>query len=61
MNRIQLQIFSQLSSQHQMDTDQYVAAFSVKYIGRTIKTIADLSEEEGDIWIHKAYEESLQQ
>ncbi|WP_136807325.1 hypothetical protein [Desulfosediminicola flagellatus] len=60
MNRIQLQIFTQLGSQQQMEPDQYVAAFSMKYIGKTVNTLTDLSEEEADIWIHKAYEESLQ-
>ncbi|TKB09608.1 hypothetical protein [Desulforhopalus sp. IMCC35007] len=59
LNRIQIHIFKQLSSALGMKIEDYLSRFSKEYILRDIKTLDDLTEEEGDSWITKAYLESL--
>ena len=59
LNRIQIHIFKQLSGALSMKIEDYLSRFSKEYILRDIKTLDDLTEEEGDTWITKAYLESL--
>ena len=59
LNRLQIQIFKKLSSALNLEIEDYLLRFSKEYILRDIKTLGDLTEEEGDTWITKAYIESL--
>lgn len=59
LNKIQQQIFASLSKDHQMDLDTYVATYSPKYLDRQLSSAADLTEEQADAWITKAYIQSL--
>lgn len=59
LNRLQIQIFKNLSSTLNLEIEDYLARFSQEYIFRDIKTLTDLTEQEGDTWITKAYLESL--
>lgn len=59
LNRLQIQIFKKLSSALNLEIEEYLSKFSNEYILRDIKTLADLTEQEGDTWITKAYLESL--
>ncbi len=59
LNRIQIQIFKKLSSELNMELEDYLLRFSKEYICRVVKTLEDLTEAEGDTWITKAYLESL--
>lgn len=59
LNRLQIQIFKNLSSELNLEIEDYLLKFSEKYIRRATKTLDDLTEKEGDTWITKAYLESL--
>lgn len=59
LNKIQIQIFIKLAQDQQLEVDDYLKRFSRKYVGRTISTLENVSEDEGDAWITKAYLESL--
>ena len=59
LNRLQIHIFKQLSSSLNLKIEDYLSSFSKEYILRDIMTLDDLTEEEGDTWITKAYLESL--
>lgn len=60
LNRLQIQIFKKLSSGLNLEIEDYLSRFSKEYIHRDIKTLGDLTEKEGDIWITKAYLKSLE-
>jgi len=59
LNRIQVKIFGQLSEKHEMTPDEYIQAFSEKILSKKVSCLAELSEEDGDAWITKAYLQSL--
>jgi len=59
LNRIQVQIFKNLSKEKKLEVDQYVQQYSQKYICLQRDRLEELSEEEGDSWINKAYLQSL--
>lgn len=59
LNRIQQQIFKKLSKDEQLEPDQYIAKHSQRFIGEKIEKLEDLTEEQGDSWITKAYIKSL--
>ena len=59
LNRIQVQIFKKLSQEKGLDVDAYIQKHALECIGEQRNRIQDLSEEEGDMWINKAYLESL--
>lgn len=59
LNRIQIKIFEKLSKENDMDADDYIKQNSMEFINVQRDGLLDLSEEEGDIWIHKAYLLSL--
>lgn len=59
LNRIQIQIFKNLSQEKGLEVDQYVQQFSQEYLFMQKQRLEDLSEKEGDSWISKAYLQSL--
>ena len=59
LNRIQIEIFKKLSSELQLETEDYLQQFSQEYIKRTVYKLEDLTEAEADAWITKAYLQSL--
>ena len=59
INRIQASIFRQLCERRNMDRDEYVRAYSEHYLGRPVARLENLTEEDGDQWITKAYLQSL--
>lgn len=59
LNKIQQQIFASLSKDHQMDLDTYIATYSPQYLDAQLSSVTDLTEEQGDTWITKAYLQSL--
>ena len=59
LNRIQLQIFKDLSSELNLEMEDYLLRFSKEYIARVVPQLDDLTEKEADSWITKAYLESL--
>lgn len=59
INRIQARIFVQLSERMDMDHDEYVRAHSRHYLGRLVSSLENLTEEDGDVWIARAYLQSL--
>lgn len=61
LNRIQVQIFKKLGREKAVDVDAYVRKHAMEFIGIQRNRLQDLSEEEGDIWINKAYLSSLTQ
>lgn len=60
INRIQLAIFKKMAKEHDLHLDVFIAKFSQQYLGKTVPTLAELSEEDADTWINKAYQESLE-
>jgi len=60
LNRIQIKIFEKLSSEKGLETDAFIKRYSLEFIGIQRDRLQDLSEEEGDMWINKAYLLSLQ-
>ncbi len=59
LNRLQIKIFHTLSKQKELDIDTYVCKYSEQYLCKQAESLEDLTEEEGDAWITKAYIESL--
>lgn len=59
LNRIQVMIFEKLSKEKGLEADDYIKQNSVKFIDVQRDGLQDLSEEEGDLWINKAYFLSL--
>ena len=59
LNRIQIKIFDKLSKEKGIDTDDYIKQYSMEFIHMQRDRLQDLSEEEGDNWIHRAYLLSL--
>jgi hypothetical protein len=59
INRIQKRIFAQLCERLNMDRDEYVRAHSLHYLGRLVSSLENLTEEDGDVWIARAYVQSL--
>jgi hypothetical protein len=59
LNRIQIKIFEKLSKEKGIDADDYVNQYSMEFIHMQRDRLQDLSEEEGDNWIHRAYLLSL--
>jgi hypothetical protein len=59
LNRIQIMIFEKLSKNMGIETDAYIKQFSMEFIETQRDRLQDLSEEEGDKWIHRAYLLSL--
>lgn len=59
LNRIQVEIFKQLSGEMGTDVDSYIKDTSMEFIGVQRDRLEDLSEEEGDTWINKMYVLSL--
>ena len=59
LNRIQIKIFEKLSREKGLETDALVKQYSMEFIGVQRDRLQDLSEEEGDRWINKAYLLSL--
>ncbi len=60
VNKIQVQIFTKLGKDHNMSTDEYIARYAEEYIGKKLEKLEDMTEEEGDKWIAKAFVQSLQ-
>ncbi|WP_319778392.1 hypothetical protein [Maridesulfovibrio sp.] len=42
-----------------LDVDSYIYEYSLEYIGVRRNALEELSEQEGDVWINKAYVDSL--
>jgi len=59
LNRIQIQIFKKLSKEKNLEIDQYIQQYSQEYLCLQKQRLDELSEEEGDSWISKAYLQSL--
>lgn len=59
LNRIQIMIFEKLSKEKGIDADDYINQYSMEFINMQRDRLQDLSEEEGDNWIHRAYLLSL--
>jgi hypothetical protein len=59
INRIQARIFTQFGEHLNMDRDEYVRTHSQHYLGRTVAGLDNLTEEDGDLWIARAYMQSL--
>ncbi|HAR33085.1 MAG TPA: hypothetical protein DCR95_03060 [Desulfobacter sp.] len=59
LNRIQIMIFKKLSKEKGLDADDYIQQYSMEFICMQRDSLQDLSEEEGDNWIHRAYLLSL--
>ena len=55
LNRIQIKIFEKLSKEKKLDADDYIKQYCMEFIGVQRDGLHDLSEEEGDNWINKAY------
>lgn len=52
-------IFKKLGKEKDLEVDSYVKAYAIEFIDVQRDRLQDLSEEEGDIWINKAYLLSL--
>ncbi len=59
LNIIQVSIFKKLSKEDGLEVDSYVEKNSIEFINIQRDRLEDLSEEEGDEWINKAYLISL--
>lgn len=59
LNRLQIHIIEKLSSELDLEMDAYILKFSEEYLGRIAISANDLTEEEGDAWITKAYLKTL--
>jgi hypothetical protein len=59
LNRIQIKIFEKLSREKGLETDAFIEQYSCEFIGTQRDRLQDLSEEEGDKWINRAYLLSL--
>jgi hypothetical protein len=54
-----MMIFKKLSKEKDLDADSYIKKYSMEFIGIQRNGLQDLDEEEGDMWINKAYLLSL--
>lgn len=52
-------IFNKLSKEKNLDPDDYIKQYAMEFICMQRDRLEDLSEEEGDNWIHRAYLLSL--
>ncbi|MGD9949289.1 MAG: hypothetical protein AB7U29_12535 [Desulfobulbus sp.] len=59
LNRIQIQIFKKLSKDKDLEVDTYIQQYSQEFLCAQKDRLEDLSDEEGDSWINKAYIQSL--
>lgn len=59
LNSIQVSIFKKLSKEKGLEVDFYIKKYAVEFINVHRDLLQDLSEEEGDEWINKAYLMSL--
>ena len=59
INRIQAKIFLQLCEKNEMSQDEYVCTFSEVFLDKRVESLAELTEEDGDTWITKAYLQSM--
>ncbi len=59
LNTIQVSIFKKLSKEKGLEVDYYVEKYSTEFINLQRNRLEELSEEEGDEWINKAYLISL--
>jgi len=59
LNRIQIKIFEKLSKEKGLEVDAFIKRYAVEFIGAERDRLQDLTEEEGDRWINKAYLLSL--
>lgn len=60
LNSIQIAIFKKLSNETNLDVDNYISKYSLIFLGISKNNLAELSQQEGDIWISKAYVASLE-
>jgi len=59
LNRIQILIFEKLSKERGLKADDYIRQYSKEFIDIQRDELRDLSQEEADKWINKAYLLSL--
>lgn len=59
LNRIQISIFKKLSKERNLEVDSYIKEYAMEFIDVQRDRLQGLSEEEGDMWINKAYFLSL--
>ena len=59
LNTIQISILKKLSKEANLDVDHYIYTYSEKFLAVRKSSLTELSEEDGDIWINKAYVDSL--
>ncbi len=59
LNRIQIRIFEKLGKDNGLEPDAYIKQHAMEFIGMQRDSLLELTEEEGDLWIHKAYLLSL--
>ncbi|MDD2465838.1 MAG: hypothetical protein PHI97_17710 [Desulfobulbus sp.] len=59
LNRIQIQILKKLSQDKDLEVDSYIQQYAQEFLCAQKDCLQDLSEEEGDAWINKAYIQSL--
>ncbi len=59
LNSIQVSIFKKFSKAMNLDVDSYIYEYSLEFIGVRRNALEELSEQEGDVWINKAYVDSL--
>lgn len=59
LNRIQQRIFSQLCAARNMVGDAYIATYCREYLDKDVSCLAELTEEDADIWITRAYLQTL--
>jgi hypothetical protein len=60
INKIQLAIFTKMAKEKSVEIDEFIEKFSNHYLGKTVRGVDQLLEEEADTWINKAYLESLE-
>ena len=60
LNRIQKQIFNELFQKSGMEPDDYIKTFSQEYLCKQMDTFSELTEDDADTWITKAYLKSLE-
>ena len=59
LNRIQIMIFEKLCKEKGLETDDYIKQYSTEFIDVQRDGLQELSVEEADKWINKAYLLSL--
>jgi hypothetical protein len=53
-NNDQSKKFARFAKNLNMEVNDYVACYSKEYIGKLVKNISEISEEEAEKWIRKA-------